>query len=149
MGRVAEFLNAAMLQHGGDPAAAEDFLPAVEHGRLPGSNRALRFEELDARFAVRAAPDSLNPGRRWHMLVTDLHRDLQPIAFPDRTNPVHIADRTTPAEEFFVRPHHDAVALAVKVDDVERRTHSHPQSLSLPDCVVVKPAVLAQHLAAC
>src|SRR2546428_1690239 len=135
------------LRNRGDPPPADDFFAVVKHRRLAGGDGALRREELDSRLAGRAARNNLDSRRRRRVLVTDFACGLEQFTLPDRTDPVDIADQAAAPEEFLVRTYHHAIALAVKLDHVERRSDGHSEALPLPDRVVVETLVFAEDAA--
>src|SRR2546428_11507266 len=135
------------LRNRGDPPPADDFFAVVKHRRLAGGDGALRREELDSRLAGRAARNDLDSRRRRQVLVADFDCGLQQFALPDRTHPVDVADQAAAPEEFLVRTYHHAIALAVQLDDIERRSDGHSESLPLADRIVVETVVLAKNTA--
>src|SRR5206468_6474630 len=105
----------------------------VDNAVLAGCNDHLAGDEFDLIPAVdRAQPGRLRRARRAHA-----HEHLDAVADDaiQRTvaDPVDVTKANTIHPQCLARPHHDAAAGGVELDDIERRAGGDAEPLALAD----------------
>src|ERR1700722_390924 len=126
-----------------DPAAAEDFLACVKHGRLAWSDGALRLAEMYARGS---GVERRDLGFGGFVAIADADHRLHRRVGNDVGNPVHVAHLADRAAEFLVLAHDETIPRAVKRDDVHRRLSAgKSQALALTYRELMQPIVPAQN----
>ena len=126
----------------GDPAAAENFVPVVEDGRLAGSDGSLRTVELDEGRAGSLCFDS---GGRAGMIMADLDARLDRLAIRQGRDPIGVADRKPAVKKLLVRADDDAVRFGLDPDDIEWRACGKPQAFPLADGEILNSRVRREH----
>ena len=105
----------------------------VEHAGLAGRNALFAGDEFDLVAAVdRAQPGRLRRARRAHA-----HEHLDAVADDavERAvaDPVDVTKPDAIHPQRLARPHHDAAAGRIELDDIERRAGGDAEPLALAD----------------
>src|SRR5947209_12055146 len=127
-----------------DPAAAEHDVAVVENGGLPGRDGALRIIEGYDDFVVRCLFDY---GRRWLVTMANLHRDALRLAQIIHRNQVDPLGAQCTRVQMLVSTYNYPLVRAADLDDVERRSRRHTESLALSHGEIVNTGVLSNDLA--
>ena len=95
-----------------------------------------------------SAPDLLNHGRRGLVTVANLYCDPHRLAQILDGNQIHAPGAQRARIKMLVSADDYLLIGSADLDDVERRSRRHAESLALADGEIVNAAVLADHFAA-